>query len=144
MTKDETLQIMATLCALYGQGKGDPGIMASAWYDLLKGYSFADVKAGVYRFARNDTRDYATFPSAGRIIQSVEDMLSERNKTVNEVYRLINYGRPYDELSEAAQQILTRSQYNAWLKIDPMSFAADGARYKKILQANQQRLLLGD
>ena len=142
MTKDETLQIMAILCALYGQGKGDPAIMASAWYDLLKGYAFDDVKAGVYRFARSDVRDYATFPSAGKIIQSVEDMLSDRNKAVNEVYRLISYGRPYGELSERAKQIISREQYSEWLMTDPMYFASNGAKYKRILQANQQRLML--
>jgi len=51
MAKEQTLTIMATLCALYGQGKGDPKIMAAAWHEILKEYDFErELKVPLFAF----------------------------------------------------------------------------------------------
>ena len=115
MTKQETLSIMATLCALYGQGKGDPAVMAEAWHEMLKEFSFEDVKAGVYNFARNDTRDYATFPGCGKIIAEVRAAQDRKIKGVTLAYEGIARNSTYDSLSEAAKAMITRERYEGLL-----------------------------
>lgn len=130
MTEEQTLTIMATLCALYGQGKGDPEIMAAAWYEILKEYDFETVKLAVYRFAKYDNRDYATFPAPGKIVAETEAILNHRSKVIDEAYRQIGYGRPYCELSDDAKAIVPEAIYNEWLAYDPMDLACNPTKYK--------------
>ena len=123
MTKSETIQIMAMLQAFYGMGKGNPEIMAEGWYLILEPYDFEIAKKAVLNYARNDTREYGTFPTVGNIVKEIEAEMRKEQAPIKEVVRAISYGWGYDQLSKEAKANITEEHYNDWLNMDAEEFA---------------------
>ena len=123
MTKTETIQIMAMLQAFYGMGKGNPEIMAEGWYLILEPYDFEIAKKAVLNYAKNDTREYGTFPTVGNIVKEIEAEMRREQAPIKEVVRAISYGWGYDQLSKEAKANITEEHYNDWLNMDAEEFA---------------------
>ena len=123
MTKNETIQIMAMLQAFYGMGKGNPEIMAEGWYLILEPYDFEIAKKAVLNYAKNDTREYGTFPTVGNIVKEIEAEMRKEQAPIKEVVRAISYGWGYDQLSKEAKANITEEHYNDWLNMDAEEFA---------------------
>ena len=123
MTKAEAIQVMAILAGLYGQGKGNPEVMAESWYLILEPYDFEIAKKAVLNYAKNDTREYGTFPTVGNIVKEIEAEMRKEQAPIKEVVRAISYGWGYDQLSKEAKANITKEHYNDWLKMDEEEFA---------------------
>ena len=143
MTKEETVKIMALLGAFYAGGKNDPKIQAQAWYMILYKYDFEVAKIAVLRYAEHDTRDYATFPAVGCIVDAIKEETALREKPIKEVMIGVSYGTTYDRLSDDAQKLISKEQYEDWLNIDAVAFQCDAKHYADWLRQNRN-LLLGD
>lgn len=140
MTKNETIQIMALLQAFYGMGKGNPEIMAEGWYLILEPYDFEIAKKAVLNYARNDTREYGTFPTVGNIVKEIEAEMRKEQAPIKEVVRAISYGWGYDQLSKEAKANITEEHYNDWLNMDAEEFANKANALAGTLKA-QKKLL---
>lgn len=143
MTKQETIKIMALLGAFYAGGKNDPKIQAQAWYMVLYKYDFEVAKCAVLRYAENDTRDYATFPAVGNIVEAIKQETALKEKPIKEVMLGVSYGTDYNQLSGYAQKLISQEQYNDWLRIDAMAFQHDAEHYADLLR-QKRNYLLGD
>lgn len=140
MTKNDTLAILAMLNAFYAGGKNDPKQQVNAWYLILYKYDFEDAKEAVLNFAENDTRQYATFPAVGLIVNEIRKVMGHRQANVTEVLNSIAYGRTYDSISKDAKCLINENQYNEWLSIKADVFADNIDAYQDILKRRQARL----
>lgn len=140
MTKAEAIQVMAILAGLYGQGKGNPEVMAESWYLILEPYDFEIAKKAVLNYARNDTREYGTFPTVGNIVKEIEAEMRREQAPIKEVVRAISYGWGYDQLSKEAKANITQEHYNDWLNMDAEEFANKANALAGTLKA-QKKLL---
>ena len=140
MVKQETIQIMAMLSGFYGQGKSNPEIMAEGWHLILEPYDFEVAYKAVLNYARNDTRDYATFPTVGNIVKEIENEMAKEQAPISEVVRAISYGWGYDQLSSEAKQLIGYTKYNDWLKMDAEEFANSAGTFAGTLKRNRKRL----
>lgn len=140
MTKAEAIQVMAILAGLYGQGKGNPEVMAESWYLILEPYDFEIAKKAVLNYAKNDTREYGTFPTVGNIVKEIEAEMRKEQAPIKEVVRAISYGWGYDQLSKEAQANITQEHYNDWLNMDAEEFANKANALAGTLKA-QKKLL---
>ena len=122
MTKDETIKIMAMLGAFYGGGKTDPQMQAQAWYLVLKDYDYRIAQVAVINFAKRDTRDYASFPTVGKIVQAIEAESKARSKPIREIKMAISYGRQYDQLPDDCKRLISKADYDSWLSMDAEEF----------------------
>lgn len=113
MTLAETIMIMAKLSAFYGQGKSDAKIMARAWHEILEPYDYKIASGAVTQYARNDMRDYATFPTAGVIVEAIEQEYGVRRR----IYNGMLAGVPYKEIGERAREIISEEDYNNGVKL---------------------------
>jgi hypothetical protein len=143
MTKDETIKVLALLNAFYAGGKGDPKQQAVAWHLVLGKYEYADAVAAVIRFAENDTRDYATFPAVGKIVEEIRAESIRKRQQITEVIRSVSYGKDYADMSNEAKALVPRPTYETWLKMDAEIFASKTDVYADILRRSQKRLLTG-
>lgn len=141
MTKSETIQLMAILGAFYGAGKANPEIMAEGWYMILEPYDFQIAQKAVLSFAKGDTRDYATFPAVGKIVQAIEDEMRKEQAPIKEVVRAISYGWGYEQLSADAKRIISDEKYKTWLKMDAEEFSNKAMVMAETLKSEQKRLL---
>lgn len=141
MTKNETIQIMAMLQAFYGMGKGNPEIMAEGWYLILEPYDFEIAKRAVLNYAKNDTREYGTFPTVGNIVKEIEAEMRKEQAPIKEVVRAISYGWGYDQLSKEAKANITEEHYNDWLNMDAEEFANKANTLAGTLKAKQKKML---
>ena len=141
MTKNETIQIMAMLQAFYGMGKGNPEIMAEGWYLILEPYDFEIAKKAVLNYAKNDTREYGTFPTVGNIVKEIEAEMRKEQAPIKEVVRAISYGWGYDQLSKQAKANITEEHYNDWLNMDAEEFANKANVLAGALKDKQKKLL---
>lgn len=140
MTKAEAIQVMAILAGLYGQGKGNPEVMAESWYLILEPYDFEIAKRAVLNYAKNDTREYGTFPTVGNIVKEIEAEMRKEQAPIKEIVRAISYGWGYDQLSKEAQANITQEHYNDWLNMDAEEFANKANALAGTLKA-QKKLL---
>lgn len=141
MTSDETVKIMAMLGAFYGAGKANPEIMAEGWFMILEPYDFQIAQKAVLNYAKNDTREYGTFPTVGNIVKYIEDEMRKEQAPVKEVVRAISYGWDYDQLSAEAKSIISPDKYNSWLKMDAEEFSNKAMVMAETLKSEQKRLL---
>lgn len=141
MTEKETVQVMAMLEGFYGMGKGNPEIMAAAWHLVLKDYDFEITSKAVIEYAKNDTREYASFPTVGNIVKCIEDEKRKEVAPINEVTRAISYGWHYDQLSKEAQANISEEHYNDWLKMDAEEFQTKANILAGTLKKKQQKRL---
>ena len=140
MTKAEAIQAMAILAGLYGQGKGNPEVMAESWYLILEPYDFEIAKRAVLNYAKNDTREYGTFPTVGNIVKEIESEMRREQAPIKEIVRAISYGWGYDQLSKEAKANITQEHYNDWLNMDAEEFANKANALAGTLKA-QKKLL---
>lgn len=140
MTKAEAIQVMAILAGLYGQGKGNPEVMAESWYLILEPYDFEIAKKAVLNYAKTDTREYGTFPTVGNIVKEIEAEMRKEQAPIKEVVRAISYGWGYDQLSKEAKANITEEHYNDWLNMDAEEFANKANALAGTLKA-QKKLL---
>lgn len=144
MTKAEAIQVMAILAGLYGQGKGNPEVMAESWYLILEPYDFEIAKRAVLNYAKNDTREYGTFPTVGNIVKEIEAEMRREQAPIKEVVRAISYGWGYDQLSKEAKANITEEHYNDWLNMDAEEFANKANALAGTLKAKQKKLVSGN
>ena len=140
MTKKETIQLMSVLAAFYGQGKGNPEIMADGWYLILEPYDFEIAKRAVLTFAKNDTREYGTFPTVGNIVKCIEDEMRKAEAPIKEIVRSISYGKDYSQLSEGAKNNISEDRYNSWLNMDAKEFSNKAHIMAETLRSERKRL----
>ena len=115
MTEKDTVMVLAMLSAFYGEGKSDVRLMAAAWHALLKDYNVAVAQRAVLRFAKNDQREYASFPTAGKIIAAIEEEMGIRRGIFNSIKNRQNY----DTLDERYKELIPKDRYeNALTKTD--------------------------
>ena len=143
MTKSETIQLMAILGAFYGAGKANPEIMAEGWFMILEPYDFQIAQKAVLNYARNDVREYASFPTVGNIVRCIEEEMRKEQAPVKEVVRAISYGWGYDQLSEEAKKNITEEHYNDWLKMNAEEFANKANVLADTLKAQRIKRLNG-
>lgn len=143
MTKNETIQIMAMLQAFYGMGKGNPEVMADGWYLILEPYDFEIARRAVLTFAKNDTREYGTFPTVGNIVKCIEEEMAKDQAPINEVVRAVSYGWGYEQLSKEAKELITPLRYDEWLKMDAEKFANKAGEMADTLKS-KRKALTGD
>lgn len=140
MNKKETIQIMALLSAFYGAGKSDPNIMAEGWYLILEPYDFEIAKRAVLNFAKNDTREYGTFPTVGNIVKCIEEEMRKSEAPIKEIVRSISYGKDYSQLSESAKNNISEDRYNSWLNMDAEEFSNKAHIMAETLRSERKRL----
>ena len=143
MAKSETIQLMAILGAFYGAGKANPEIMAEGWFMILEPYDFQIAQKAVLNYARNDVREYASFPTVGNIVRCIEEEMRKEQAPVKEVVRAISYGWGYDQLSEEAKKNITEEHYNDWLKMNAEEFANKANVLADTLKAQRIKRLNG-
>lgn len=140
MTKKETVQIMALLSAFYGAGKGYPEGMAEGWHLILEPYDFQLAKMAVLNYAKNDTREYGTFPTVGNIVKYIEEEIRKQKAPISEIVRAVAYGWSYGQLSENARNNISEDHYNEWLKMDAEEFANRASALAGTLRSEQKKL----
>ena len=140
MIEQETVKIVAYLGAFYGAGKTNPEVMAVAWHQILKDYDFNIAERAVFNFAKNDTRDYATFPAVGKIVQAIEEEMRKDNAPIKEVVKAVSYGWGYNQLSADAKQIISEDRYDSWLKMDAEEFSNKAGIMAETLRSERKRL----
>lgn len=140
MTKKETIQIMALLSAFYGAGKSNPEIMAEGWYLILEPYDLEVAKRAVLNYAKNDTREYGTFPTVGNIVKCIEDEMRKAEAPIKEIVRSISYGKDYSQLSEGAKNNISEDRYNSWLNMDAEEFSNKAHIMAETLRSERKRL----
>lgn len=141
MTKQQTVMIMAMLSAYYGRPKTDPDEMANAWHLILGEYDFEVMKYAVVQYAKQDVRDYSTFPAPGVIVKIARAELARRQKPVKEILRGVNSGSGYWKLSEEAKALISEETYNEWIDVEPEKFIANQADY--VSQLVNRKLIEG-
>lgn len=140
MTKQETIQIMAMLGAFYGAGKSNPEVMADGWYLILEPYDFEMASRAVLNYAKNDVREYASFPTVGNIVKCIEEAMAKEDAPVKEVVRAISYGWGYEQLSKEAKELITPLRYDEMLKMDAEEFANNAGKVATTLKTKRQAL----
>lgn len=143
MSKAETIQLMAMLGAFYGAGKANPEIMAEGWFMVLEPYDFQIAQKAVLNYAKNDVREYASFPTVGNIVRCIEEEMHKEQAPIKEVVRAISYGWGYEQLSKEAKQNISEENYDAWLKMDAEEFANKANTLAGTLKANRTKRLKG-
>lgn len=140
MTKSETIQLMAMLQAFYGMGKGNPEVMAEGWFLILEPYDFEVAYRAVLTYAKNDVREYASFPTVGNIVKCINDEIAKDEAPVKEVVRAISYGWGYDQLSKEAKELVTPLRYDEMLKMDAEEFANNAGKVATTLKTKRKAL----
>ena len=140
MTKKETVQIMAMLGAFYGAGKSNPEIMAEGWHLILEPYDFQIARKAVLSYAKNDTREYASFPTVGNIVKCIREEIGKEKAPINEIIKAVSYGWGYSQLSDNAKNNISEDHYNDWLKMDAEEFANRANALAGTLRDKQKRL----
>ena len=140
MTKEETIKIMAMLGAFYGGGKSNPEVMATAWHLILSKYDYRIASKAVLDFAENDTREYATFPAVGRIVQAIKSEMQREEAPIKEIVRAVSYGWQYDQLSQDARQIIRKDKYDDWRNMDAEEFSSKAGVLAGTLKRSRKRL----
>lgn len=144
MTKPETIMILSMLGSFYSGGKNDPKMQANAWHLILQKYDFETAKAAVLNFAENDTRDYATFPAVGKIVQAIREEEKARMKPLYDIKMSISLGRKYDDMEPYCKSLISRTMYDEWLKMDAEQFEHETPKFMEMLKGeNSKRMIAG-
>lgn len=143
MTKEQTIKVLELLNAFYAGGKNDPQQQVIAWHLILQDYDFQDAMNAVLTYAKNDRREYAQFPTVGRIIEEIEREQNRKQGIIREVITAISYGRRYSMISEKAKSLIGEDEYNSWLNEDAEKFSRQAGVLESALRNKQERLLEG-
>ena len=140
MTREETIKITALLIALYNAGIGNPEVMAEGWHLVLEPYDYEVAGKAVLNYAKNDVREYASFPTVGNIVKCINDEIAKEEAPVKEVVRAISYGWGYDQLSKEAKELVTPLRYDEMLKMDAEEFANNAGKVATTLKTKRKAL----
>jgi len=140
MTKQETIKVMALLGAFYGAGKSNPEVMAEGWYLVLEPYDYEIAMRAVLNYAKNDVREYASFPSVGNIVKCIKDEMAKDEAPVKEVIRAVSYGWGYDQLSNDAKKLVPPIRYDEMLKMNAEEFAKNADAVAGTLRSKRKAL----
>lgn len=143
MTKEDTVKIMAMLGAFYGAGKSNPEVMADGWYLILEPYDYDMACRAVLNYAKNDVREYASFPTVGNIVKCINDEIAKDEAPIKEVVRAVSYGWGYDQLSKDAKELVSPIRYEEMLKMDAEEFANNAGKVATTLK-NRRQALIGE
>lgn len=143
MTKEDTVKIMAMLGAFYGAGKSNPEVMADGWYLILEPYDYDMACRAVLNYAKNDVREYASFPTVGNIVKCINDEIAKDEAPIKEVVRAVSYGWGYDQLSKDAKELVSPIRYDEMLKMDAEDFANNAGKVATTLK-NRRQALIGE
>ena len=113
MTREEVGKVLALLSAYYDKGQRTMGVKATvvAWEYVIGQYEYNVAKRAVINFARNDTREYATFPSAGLIRKAIEEEEAVSRLIFNSAFR----DAPYEALPPRCKEQITEHNYKSLL-----------------------------
>lgn len=140
MDKTETAKLLGNLSILYGRPKGDPEMTADVWHELVKQYEYKDALKAMYDFARQDTRDYATFPAPGVIISFIEKGIEHKKGLLYRTFNDMFDGRPYEELPEGCKEICPQSVYERGLAMDTDELLMKKAEFINYISKKQLML----
>ena len=140
MEINETGKVMEVLSAFYGQGKSDTNKMLIAWHEILKDYPYSLVYQAVMTYAKNDRREYASFPAPGAIMQVIEEAEAEQKNIVNRTFYALLHKTPYGEMPKEQQTICDQGVYERGLKMDEEELIARQDDFKRMLRKTQKRL----
>ena len=138
MTKEEVGKVLALLAAYYGQGRTfDVRQMVEGWYYIIGEYDYPTAKRAIIEYARNDTRDYASFPTAGSIRKAIEN-----ERTVpNRIFAKIRANTPYERLSRKEKNYITETAYNKALQMREEQLLDNHKTIIEYMRGNERRLL---
>ena len=114
MNQEETIKILAMISAFYGQGKADAKAMCKAWHLILQDYDFGVSQQAIVQFAKNDKRDYATFPSVGQIVAAIE----KEKKLPRLIHNLASMGELYRNLPDRGKELITEVEFEQIRKME--------------------------
>ena len=137
----ETGKIMEVLSAFYGQGKSDIDKMLIAWHEILKEYPYKLVYQGVMQYAKDDRREYASFPAPGAIIAVIETAQEEQKKIANRIFNALLGGKPYEELPEEYRALCDRGVYERDLKMEYEELLEKQEEFRQMIRKEQKRLV---
>lgn len=142
MTKKETAEIIKLLNAYFpNKGTATVATMIDAWHEALKDEDFKRTRKAVVEFAKNDRREYPTWPGVGQIIGKIEDVKKAENRHVIEAYNGIYNHVPYNELGQEVRDRLTPEKYAEFSRIDPETVGLYGkeirAKLKIVMRAEE-------
>lgn len=140
MTELETIKILEMLSAFYAGGKNDPKQQVVAWHMILHEYDFSEAMDAVLHFAKNDTRQYATFPAVGKIVEQIRLAKHRREQTITEIIRSVGYGRQYADLSGEAKALIPEESYQKWLDVDATEFSEKQTKFAEFLRNRRLQL----
>lgn len=111
MTREEVTKVLALLSAYYDRKPSSMKTQAitEAWYYVIGEYDYGIAKRAIVEFVKNDTRDYATFPSAGVIRKAIEEEMFVPNRIFNK----LRMGKSYGELTKKEQGYITEEWYHS-------------------------------
>lgn len=113
MTYEETVKIMAMLSAFYGEGRGTARFMARAWHMVLSEFDYSDAERAVIEFAKNDKREYATFPAPGKLVEVIRNEQKKCNGLYNKLFNHV----PYEQLETWEKAMISEVQYVRGLEL---------------------------
>lgn len=109
MTREEVGKVLALISAYYDRKNHAMSTQAivEAWYYVIGEYDYEIAKRAIVEFVKNDTREYATFPSAGLIRKAIEEEEAVPRLIFNSAFR----GSPYETLSPRCKEEITEQAY---------------------------------
>lgn len=138
MTKEEVGKVLALLTAYYGQGRTfDVRQMVEGWYYVIGEYDYNTAKRAVVEFARNDTRDYASFPTAGSVRKAIENECNVPNK----IFAKIRANTPYERLTQKERRYISEKAYEKALKLREEQLLDSHKTIIEYMRGNERNLL---
>ncbi len=116
MNKVECVAILTILGCFYGKGKSSAKQMAKAWYMVLEEFDYWETKQAVIEFAKNDCREYGTFPTPGVITREIREYRREIKKKHREIVEELKVTDDYGLLSDGAKRVVPLSGFREWKK----------------------------
>ena len=118
MPKTETVKILSAIETLYPNKKKAKNTQIEVWHIILQQYDYNTAMQAVLNYAKNDRREYGSFPTAGNIIKEIEQVQATMLKPVNEILLSLQYGAPYKDLSTIGKALIDEPRYEAYKKMD--------------------------
>lgn len=128
---------MAMLFAFYGQGKSyDAHSMTEGWNYIIGEYDYETAKRALIKYVKNDTREYATFPTAGLIRKAIEEEMSMPRRIFNKIHR----GLPYESLSVDEKRYIGEKAYQKAIEMKVEDLLDAGEKIIGYMQERQKKL----
>lgn len=135
MTLEQTVDILSKISAFYGQPKSGTKEMAAAWYLIMCDYEYNDAVMAVVEYAREDKREYSSFPTIGSIIQTIEKVKLLPNK----IFYKIRNNMPYEDLSPLEKRIISQKAYEKALTMGEIEKVDNFEKIKNHIKEMQNK-----